>query len=138
MNETVPVPSAAAASQEAAVAADHLVLVAQQDELTARLIESTLQAHGLRTAWASDGDSALKLLYTLRPGVLVIDTHMPGRSGLEVLGVLRSAPYRPPVLVLSALGGGVVEDTMHAAGADDFLCKPFDPSELVGRVRQLL
>jgi len=114
------------------------VLVAEDDELTGRLVVETLREAGYRVIRGHDGDEALELVRTERPSLMVLDLNMPGRRGYEVL---RLAPQeRPPplVLILTALGRAEVEREMRGLGADDFMSKPFSPAELTRRVASLL
>jgi DNA-binding response OmpR family regulator len=115
-----------------------LILVAEDDDLTARLVVETLRDAGYRVVRGRDGDEALELARTEQPSLIVLDLNMPGRRGYEVLrGALRQ-PRRPRVLILTALGRADVERQTRDLGADDFMRKPFAPHDLARRAVSLL
>jgi DNA-binding response OmpR family regulator len=124
--------------EEAGHAAD--VVVAEDDEFVAELIAATLGARRLKVVVANDGDAALRMCEAYRPRVLVLDIHMPRRSGFEVLRALRRQPggNRPRVLILTAMGRWEMEEEAMREGADAFMQKPFDPFQLADRVAGLL
>lgn len=115
-----------------------VILVAEDDELTAVLIAESLRDAGHRVVLAGDGNEALRLARALRPELVVLDLNLPGRRGHEVLRALRAVPVRPRVLVLTALARADVEREIRGAGADDFMAKPFSPYELASRAGRLL
>ncbi len=90
--------------------------------------------HGHRVDFASDGRSGLQLALQDPPDVLVLDVGLPGLSGLSVCTQLRArADHHIPILMLTARD--TLEDKLHgfAAGADDYLLKPFANAELLAR-----
>jgi DNA-binding response OmpR family regulator len=114
------------------------VLVAEDDELTARLVVETLREAGYRVIRGRDGDEALELARAEQPSLMVLDLNMPGRRGYEVLRLTLQQARPPRVLILTALGRAEVEREMRGLGADDFMSKPFSPAELAHRVGSLL
>jgi DNA-binding response OmpR family regulator len=84
-----------------------------------------------------DGDTALRFLRTYEYAVIVLDWRMPGVSGLEVVHRMRRGRSATPVLMLTARDTPADRVTGLDAGADDYLVKPFDFSELLARIRAL-
>ena len=113
------------------------VLVIDDDPHLSRALRITLRAAGHDVDTASDGRTALQLAAAVPPDVIVLDLGLPDLDGTEVLATLRPA-YAGPVLVLSARADS--QDKVHAldAGADDYVTKPFDMSELLARLRAAL
>jgi len=112
-----------------------------EDEASVREIEQRiLISGGLATIAASDGQEALKLALAHRPDLILLDLMMPGMSGMDVLYALKNNPATAmiPVVVLSARSGWQVIEETHMLGAVDFLAKPFEYEELLGRVRRAL
>ena len=118
-----------------------ILLVDDDRELTAMLSEY-LGREGFEIAVAHDGGEALARLSEpgaeRPPDLVVLDVMLPGRNGLDVLRALRSREAPPPVLMLTARGDDVDRIVGLELGADDYLAKPFNPRELVARMRAVL
>jgi DNA-binding response OmpR family regulator len=116
---------------------DVTVVLADDDPEVTRLIDSHLRASGYRTVIAFDGAQAMAAVETHRPDVLVLDLMLPKMSGFDVLDELRRRGDGPHVVVLSGLGRE--EDVMRAfaAGAADYMSKPFNVTELLVRIGRL-
>ena len=136
----------AASSYEAAVPGSALpdsamtrpVLVVDDDAKIVRLVRTYLERAGHRVIEARDGRAALAAIALEMPSLVVLDVMLPEVDGLAVLRAVRRGGAKTPVLILSARG--TVGDRIAglAAGADDYLPKPFSPSELVLRVQRIL
>ena len=113
------------------------VLVIDDDPHLLRALRITLRAAGLDVDTAPDGRTALQQAAAVPPDVVVLDLGLPDLDGTEVLAGLRPW-YAGPVLVLSARADS--QDKVRAldAGADDYVTKPFDMSELLARLRAAL
>jgi two-component system, OmpR family, response regulator len=111
------------------------VLVVDDEDNIAFLVESALQLDGIETARACDGYEAIAKVATFQPHTIVLDVMMPGIDGFEVVRRLRADGATVPVLFLTARGA--VEDRVRGLtiGADDYLVKPFAITELLARVR---
>lgn len=113
------------------------VLVVDDDPQLLRALRITLRAAGHDVDTAPDGRTALQQAAAVHPDVIVLDLGLPDLDGTEVLAGLRPW-YTGPVLVLSARADS--QDKVRAldAGADDYVTKPFDMSELLARLRAAL
>ena len=117
------------------------ILVAEDDAVTRKLLESTLGRLGLDVITAADGNAAWNALETLKgkdaPELALLDWMMPGLEGIQVLRRLRTTPGFELLYVILLTSRTDKEDVAYglAAGANDYIAKPFDPSELEARVR---
>jgi sigma-B regulation protein RsbU (phosphoserine phosphatase) len=117
------------------------ILVAEDDAVTRKLLESTLGRLGLDVITAADGNAAWTALETLKgkdaPELAVLDWMMPGLEGIQILRRLRTTPGFELLYVILLTSRTDKEDVAYglAAGANDYIAKPFDPSELEARVR---
>ena len=116
------------------------VLVVEDEDSVREIEQRILISGGLATIAASDGQEALKLAVAHRPDLILLDLMMPGMSGMDVLYALKNNPATAmiPVVVLSARSGWQVIEETHMLGAVDFLAKPFEYEELLGRVKRAL
>ncbi|MCL6431083.1 MAG: response regulator [Anaerolineae bacterium] len=116
------------------------ILIVDDDPHALRLVSYAFEAEGYQVAVASSGAEALARLASERPDLVVLDVMMPDMSGLEVCQRIRANPAtaRLPILMLSARG--LVADRVSGlrSGADDYLAKPADTSELLARAEALL
>ncbi|NBW07394.1 MAG: DNA-binding response regulator [Caulobacteraceae bacterium] len=114
------------------------VLVVEDDERTASFIARGLVETGHTVDVAKTGDEGVQIGMAGAHDVIVMDRMLPGRSGLEAIGLLRAEGINAPVLVLTALGS--IEDRVSGleGGADDYLVKPFAFSELLARLNALV
>jgi class 3 adenylate cyclase len=117
-----------------------LILAVDDEPANLALLRKLLLHHGYAVVEASDGESALQAVAEHKPDLVCLDVMMPGLDGIDVCRRLRSQPEHAglPILLLTALHRS--EDTARGleAGANDFLSKPFDESELSARLRSLL
>ena len=117
-----------------------LVLVADDDPDILDLVRYRLERSGYAVATATDGSEAVRLAGELSPALAVLDVMMPGLTGFEVTRKLRDDPQtaRIPVILLTARAQEADVQEGFAAGADDYLRKPFSPRELSARVQAVL
>ena len=113
-----------------------LILVVDDDEDIARFVQVNLKLHGFEVAHARDGAEALEVIAERRPDLAVVDLMMPRVDGVELTRRLRADPMTAalPIIMLTAKGLTVDKVVGLTAGADDYLVKPFDTSELIARV----
>ena len=116
------------------------ILVVDDDHDIVRLVRSYLEKAGFEVLTAFDGETALHLLRAERPQLLILDLMLPDRDGWDVARLVRSDKKlaATPIIMLTAR----VEDNDKIVGleigADDYITKPFNPREVVARVRALL
>ncbi|MCZ8133343.1 MAG: response regulator transcription factor [Steroidobacteraceae bacterium] len=120
-----------------APAAPRVLLVDDDRELTGMLVEY-LGREGFAVEVEHDGARALDRSPSVDADLVVLDVMLPGRNGLDVLRALRGRERAPPVLMLTARGDDVDRIVGLELGADDYLAKPFNPRELVARMRAVL
>lgn len=113
------------------------ILICEDEPTLRELIRASLDG-GYRFAEASDGYVALQLAQELAPDAVVLDLMLPGLSGLEVLTGLRADERLRETRVLIITAWSENREDLIAAGADDFLAKPFDPDELKRKLEKLL
>lgn len=114
------------------------VLVVDDDRAVREALGRALTLEGYDVGLASDGAAALAAIERRAPDAVVLDVLMPTVDGLEVCRLLRRAGNRVPVLMLTAREAIGERVAGLDAGADDYLAKPFDLSELLARLRALL
>ena len=101
-----------------------------------RVVGLALQQEGYRVALASTGQEAIESAMSQPPSLIILELALPDKSGLEVCEELRSW-YLGPLVILSGNGEELTVVDALDAGADDYLTKPFRPSELLARIRAL-
>jgi DNA-binding response OmpR family regulator len=116
------------------------ILVADDDEMIQEVLKTKLEKSGYGVLLAGDGKATLASVEIDNPDLLILDVKMPGPDGLEVCRHLRDneTTRALPVLMLTAYGGLDHIIAGLAAGADDYVTKPFHPEEVLMRVRSLL
>ena len=118
----------------------NLVLIADDDVDIVRFVALNLRLEGFEVVVANNGRDALDKAVELRPSLIVLDTMMPCLDGYEVCARLRD--QRPqaqiPVIMLTAKSLAADRAMAFTAGADDWVTKPFDPADLVSKVKHHL
>ena len=114
------------------------ILLVEDDPSLSRGLGATLKAAGYAVDYAEDGETALMLARDEPYALITLDLGLPDISGFDVLQRLRRDGIKAPILILSARDA--TEDRVVGLdyGADDYLLKPFEPSELAARIRALL
>jgi DNA-binding response OmpR family regulator len=117
-----------------------VIVIAEDEPDGARLLAYRLQRAGAETVITPDGLAALNEVFERKPDLVILDLMMPRMDGLEVCRLLKSSPItrKMPVLLLTALASPTDKLKGFGSGADDYLTKPFEMSELVARVFALL
>ena len=113
------------------------VLIADDDAVTLRLLETTLKSWGYEVFAATDGAEALRILEDgSRPEIALLDWQMPEREGPEICRIIRARPQTLPVyiILLTSLSGPQNIIQGLKAGADDYITKPFNRDELCARM----
>jgi DNA-binding response OmpR family regulator len=115
-----------------------LILVVDDEPNIVQLARMYLERDGYRVETASDGGAALEFVERHRPALIVLDIMLPEIDGLEVCRQLRAAHNPIPILMCTARDEDVDKIVGLELGADDYLVKPFNPRELVARVKAIL
>ena len=116
---------------------DPRVLVVEDDEEIAQVLQRSLRLEGYEVRVAADGETALDQSAAFNPDLVILDLGLPKLDGMEVARRLRSADD-VPILMLTARDALEARVEGLDAGADDYLVKPFERQELLARLRALL
>ena len=114
------------------------IYVTDDDPGIRELVAEYLTNQGYSVQTAEDAVSLDRLLAVRLPDLLVLDWMMPGEDGLSIARRLRAQPGFPPIIMLSAKGEDIDRIIGLEVGADDYLPKPFNPRELLARIRAVL
>jgi len=116
------------------------VLVVDDDPDLVRFVEVNLRFEGFETASAADGEAALKRAGELRPDLILLEVGLPEIDGYEVVRRLRAGLFTQQSSIIMLTGKTLSADKVVGltAGADDYILKPFDPLELMARVKSTL
>jgi len=114
------------------------ILVIDDDTRLRELLQRYLREQGFRVTTAEDAAEARAKLAAFAFDLLILDIMMPGETGLALTGALRADGSALPILLLTAKGESHERIEGLASGADDYLVKPFEPEELVLRIRAIL
>jgi DNA-binding response OmpR family regulator len=111
------------------------VLLVDDEDRIVNFLALKLKVSGYQVVCASDGETGLELARTVNPDIMLLDVIMPGIDGLEVLRRLRKFS-EVPVIILSAKER--ISEEVFALGANGFMSKPFNPDDLISKVKTLL
>jgi two-component system, OmpR family, alkaline phosphatase synthesis response regulator PhoP len=116
------------------------ILVVDDDHEIARVLRAYLEQAGFQVLVAHDGEKALHLLRREQPDLVILDLMLPDRDGWEVTRIVRGDPglASTPILMLTARADDTDKIVGLELGADDYVTKPFNPRELMARVRAVL
>lgn len=114
------------------------ILIVDDDRRIRELLDTYLSSHGYRVTPAANAGEARERMRGLIFDVIVLDVMMPGESGVSFAEGLRAMRLDIPILMLSARAESADRIKGLAAGSDDYLTKPFEPEELLLRLRNLL
>jgi two-component system phosphate regulon response regulator PhoB len=117
-----------------------LILIIEDEAALVEMLRYNLEAEGFRTASAPDGEEGRLLIEELTPDLVLLDWMLPELSGLELCRRIRRNPNTAaiPVILLTARGEEADRIRGLDTGADDYVTKPFSPSELIARIRAVL
>jgi DNA-binding response OmpR family regulator len=115
------------------------ILVVEDDPIILRLLEVNLGLEGFEVETAAHGEEALEKAKTAPPALILLDVMMPGLSGWEVARQLKEerSTADVPVILLSARAQEEDRRRGQELGVDEYITKPFDPSELAETIRRL-
>ena len=120
--------------------ADGRILIVDDESAIRLVCQLNLDSVGFQTLEASDGETALALARTELPDLILLDVMLPGIDGWDVAAELAASPETReiPILFLSARSDRSDEERGHEVGGLGYITKPFDPNELIDRVRDVL
>ena len=113
------------------------VLIIDDDQRLCRMLKEYLETNGMSIDILNNGDGVGAALAARSPDIIILDIMLPGKDGLEVLKELRG-DYDTPVIMLTAKGEDTDRIVGLELGADDYLAKPFNPRELLARIKAVL
>ncbi|NMA54616.1 MAG: response regulator transcription factor [Firmicutes bacterium] len=113
------------------------ILVVDDEPAIVEFVRINLKKEGFEVITAGDGETALRLAASEQPILVVLDIMLPGKDGFEVCRELRSSTS-VPIIMLTARDDDVDKILGLELGADDYLTKPFNPRELVARIKAIL
>jgi len=113
------------------------ILVVEDDREIRTMVSRFLTKNGCRTTMAGDAPSMGRALETARIDLIILDIMLPGEDGLSICRRLRTTSSTP-IIMLTAAGDPVARVVGLEMGADDYIAKPFDPHELLARIRAVL
>src|ERR671915_1009913 len=118
----------------------HKLLLADDSVTIQRVIELTFADEDVQVIAVGDGKLAIERVQNERPDIVLADVGMPERDGYEVAAFIKRTPglSHIPVLLLTGAFEPVDEGRAHASGCDGVLVKPFEPQQVIARVRELL
>jgi len=114
------------------------ILVVDDDREIRDLLARFLARHGLRVTTARDGAEMMRLLDERKIDLVVLDLMLPGEDGLALTRRLREARSSIPIVMLTAMGEDTDRIVGLEMGADDYVAKPFNPRELLARIKAVL
>ncbi len=114
------------------------ILVVDDDTDLLTFVTATLEVQGYQVRQAKSGQDAIDSLQSWHPDLVILDVNMPGLSGFETLKKIKSSDFFTAIIFLTAESKTEQVIIGLDAGADDYMCKPFSPNELLARVRAQL
>jgi two-component system response regulator BaeR len=118
-------------------APEKLVLVVEDEPQLARLLADYLQQAGFGARCVAEGDSAVREIRELGPALVLLDLMLPGKDGMAICREVR-AFSKVPIIMVTARVEEIDRLLGLELGADDYICKPFSPREVIARVRAVL
>ena len=114
------------------------ILIVEDDPHILLGLEEVLKSDGFEVAACHRGDQAVEAVSKYRPGLIVLDVMLPGKSGYDICRELRGKKIATPILMLTAKGQEIDKVVGLDLGADDYVTKPFGVRELLARIHALL
>jgi CheY-like chemotaxis protein len=118
----------------------HTVLIADDEHNIRHILDFSLHAEGFDVLSAHTGEDALTLAREHTPDLIILDVMMPGKGGIETCRSLKEDPQTAPipVILLTARSSKADREAGEAAGANDYITKPFSPQRVIEAVQDLL
>lgn len=116
-----------------------VVLVVEDDQSISNLIRINLDLAGFTPVMALDGDRAVEVFSNTNVDLVLLDLMLPGKDGWEVLAYIKEkSGGKVPVIITSAKTQKIDVSRGFESGATDYVTKPFDPFELIGKIKEIL
>lgn len=115
----------------------NLVLVVEDDAASAELLKTILEREGCRVRVAKDGGQAQSTFVMQKPDFVILDLILPGESGYEICERLKHTDDTVPVLIVSGIDMQDSRDLAERVGADGYVTKPYEPQDLVAKMREV-
>lgn len=116
----------------------HPVLIVEDEPKIADLLQKYLHNAGYKTHWIADGNIAGSWLQANRAELVLLDLMLPGKDGLEICKEMRQHSPQTPIIMLTARAEEIDRLLGLELGADDYICKPFSPREVMARIKAVL
>ena len=113
------------------------IMIVEDEEKLATLLGDYLRQSGFESVWVADGTEVLPRVREKQPDLILLDLMLPGRDGLEICKEIRTFSQLP-IIVVTARVEEIDRLLGLELGADDYICKPFSPREVVARVKTVL
>lgn len=113
------------------------ILIVEDEEKIARVLVEYLSQAGFESHWIDHGSAALQAIATRQPALIVLDLMLPGLDGVTICREVRKHS-QVPIIMLTARVDEIDRLLGLEVGADDYVCKPFSPREVVARIRTIL
>lgn len=117
------------------------ILLIDDEPYILRALTFALKKEGYEIATAANGEEALEKIETFAPSLVFVDAMMPKKDGYQVCREVRDNPsieVQPYIIMLTARGQETDRQKAQEAGINEFMTKPFSPSQLIARVREIL
>jgi DNA-binding response OmpR family regulator len=115
------------------------ILICEDNPMAMKTVSVVLEREGFNADVAEDGNIAMELLQKNDYDLLVVDIHLPYRSGLELIKFVRSDQGKDtPVIILSAFSDNQMQHQAGELGISSYIVKPFNPIDLVTRIKSIL
>jgi DNA-binding response OmpR family regulator len=116
------------------------ILIVDDDAEIATLLDTILSLAGFDTVVINDSTRAMEAAESMQPDLFILDLMMPEPNGFELCRMIRSNPnlINRPIIIITAMDNDDSKSIAHAAGANDYIVKPFDQEELPKRINLLL
>ncbi|HBE40621.1 MAG TPA: response regulator [Bacteroidales bacterium] len=115
------------------------ILICEDNKLALKTISVVLEREGFEPVTADNGTDAITLLKNNLYDMVIVDIHLPYHSGLELVEYLRSdLKLKTPVLIVSAFSDPQMQRQAAELGIDGYIVKPFNPTELINKIRTIL
>lgn len=114
------------------------VLIVEDEPKIAELLKKYLENAGYKTHWIADGNVASTWLLNNPVELVLLDLMLPGKDGLDICKELRQRAPQPPIIILTARAEEIDRLLGLELGADDYICKPFSPREVIARIKAVL